>query len=601
MRRMLVGIAALSLAITACVSSNMGEGEASKAGGQGTPIVLRIGTDDFPGRPAANQIEEFARRVADLSDGQIVIEPTWRAGDDAADWDQVVARKVMNGDLEMGNVPSRAWDTEGVTSMQALNAPFLITSDELLDAVALDALADEMLVGLEDVGVVGLALLPESLRRTFGFAGPLLGPDDFAGATIRSPQSGTVSAIFTALGAEVTTESPNVHTQTGMESAFHFDVTGSATGNMTLFPKANTLVINAATFAGLTDQQRAVLEQAAADTLVWAIENRPRDLEAAAAFCEEGGTIVLAGEEELEALHQAVGPVYAELETDNQTKEFIERIRRIDAELGVPVAYPQPCSGAEGENGSDGTAGSDINVLDGIYRFELTRDGLEAAGVPPRMIEGNVGIWTVVLQGGSFSIREDGVDHLDARYVIDGDVVTFTYRDGVVTVWGWEIDDNGDLHLTLIETADDDWHAFESAFSANPWVRVGDVEDPNTAINGVFRAEILFDDLTRAGIDDETAGQHAGVWTLEFEDGLLTVTDTNHETGVTTLDRGVYCVEGNEVKLGLIGAPPECGDFWSAVWVVDGDEIRFTDVRSGHGSDRLIEALFGNRAFVRTG
>ena len=35
----------------------------------------------------------------------------------------------------MGLIPSRAWDTEGVTSLRALNAPFLIDSDELLDEV----------------------------------------------------------------------------------------------------------------------------------------------------------------------------------------------------------------------------------------------------------------------------------------------------------------------------------------------------------------------------------------------------------------------------------------------------------------------------------
>ena len=42
--------------------------EGTKAGGQAAPVILRIGTDDSPGRPAADQIEEFARQVDELSE-----------------------------------------------------------------------------------------------------------------------------------------------------------------------------------------------------------------------------------------------------------------------------------------------------------------------------------------------------------------------------------------------------------------------------------------------------------------------------------------------------------------------------------------------------
>jgi hypothetical protein len=62
-------------------------------------------------------------------------------------------------------IPARAWDTEGVTSLRALHAPFLVTSDELVAEIVDGELADELLAGLEDVGVTGLALLPEGLRH----------------------------------------------------------------------------------------------------------------------------------------------------------------------------------------------------------------------------------------------------------------------------------------------------------------------------------------------------------------------------------------------------------------------------------------------------
>ena len=138
--------------------------EGTKAGGQAAPVILRIGTDDSPGRPAADQIGEFARQVEELSDGGVRIEPVWNAAGDTGedDWDQKVARMVVAGEVDMGLIPARAWDTEGVTSLRALNAPFLITSDELAAEVASSELAGTMLAGLDTVGVTGLALCPRA-------------------------------------------------------------------------------------------------------------------------------------------------------------------------------------------------------------------------------------------------------------------------------------------------------------------------------------------------------------------------------------------------------------------------------------------------------
>src|SRR5262245_29097715 len=138
---------ATSIAILAFVLAAAGCGGGDEGGAAKTaeikPVTLRIGTDDEPGRPAADQIEELARRAAKLSDGAIRIEPVWHAAGDGPDWDQRVARMVTGGELDMGLIPARAWDTEGVTSLRALNAPFLITSDELLDQVVSSELADD--------------------------------------------------------------------------------------------------------------------------------------------------------------------------------------------------------------------------------------------------------------------------------------------------------------------------------------------------------------------------------------------------------------------------------------------------------------------------
>jgi TRAP-type C4-dicarboxylate transport system substrate-binding protein len=93
-------------------------------------------------------------------------------------WDQRVAQMVSDGDLDMGMIPARAWDTEGVTTLQALQAPFLITSDESLDEIVQSDLQKRLLAGLDAADVVGLALVPEGLRHPAGFDGPLLSVKD---------------------------------------------------------------------------------------------------------------------------------------------------------------------------------------------------------------------------------------------------------------------------------------------------------------------------------------------------------------------------------------------------------------------------------------
>ena len=50
----------------------------TKAGGT-EPVTLRLAIGDPPGRPASDDVEEFARQVDDLSSGTLRVEITWEA------------------------------------------------------------------------------------------------------------------------------------------------------------------------------------------------------------------------------------------------------------------------------------------------------------------------------------------------------------------------------------------------------------------------------------------------------------------------------------------------------------------------------------------
>ena len=101
----------------------------------------------------------------------------------------------------MAVVPARAWSAAGVTSLKALQAPFLFDSDEHVAAVVNDAaITTDLFSGFDGSGVTGLTLFPELLRHLFSFDESMLTPADVKGRTIRAISSLETTAIIEALG-----------------------------------------------------------------------------------------------------------------------------------------------------------------------------------------------------------------------------------------------------------------------------------------------------------------------------------------------------------------------------------------------------------------
>ena len=457
--------------VVGCSSEDEGP-QADSAG----PVTLRIGTDDEPGKPASDQIEQFARRVDKLSDGEIRIKPVWHAAGDVPDWDQRVGRMVSSGELDMGLIPSRSWDTEGVSSLRALNAPFLVTSDELLADVISGDLADELMSGLDKADVVGIALFPEGMRHPFGLKKPLFGPADYAGEKIRSATSKTVAAVFDTLGASVNDDEADPRTHAAMESSYLLFPGGTATGNVTFFPKVNSLVANADVYADLDDSQRELLAKAAAQTREWAIESGPNDAEAAQSFCDDGGAVVSASEADVAALEKATARVYAELGRDEQTKKLIEAIRRLKQNTTVSTTPPATCGRNPGAGKEAGAS-----AIDGVYRFETTDKELRDNGVTDQAdIDENHGVTTMTLSDGEYCWKQKAPNPLDnpdecSTFEIDGNRLVMRFPSGRPDVYRWRKTANGDLQLTAL-SAEPGALPFARAWTAGGWQRIGDAK-----------------------------------------------------------------------------------------------------------------------------
>lgn len=491
-RRGRIAALVLTLAITpaalaACGSGTTGAGQ-PKAGGETPPTALRIGTPDSQGQPAGPVIDEFVRLVEADGDASLDVEPVFLAVPQNTDnWDQAVIRQVMEGDLDLALIPARAWDTEGVTSLRALNAPFLVDSDNLVDAIVSSDLADEMLAGLEPVGVTGLALLPESLRHVFSFASPLLAAADYDGALVRSPNSATTYALFEALGAtpddypgQQVPDALAAGELTAMESAFALasfdDEHLSTAGNVVLFPKVNTLVVNTERFEALSDDQRQAIEAAAQGAREFARGAVVPDAEQAADYCEsQAGSIVLASDADLAGLQAAVRPVYDELEQDAQTRQLIADIRDLKAETTPPVAVAECAAEPVAAGGAPTTEPS---AIDGVYRYDVPRELFIEKGLVNNVDE--AGVHTLTIDSGVWLDEWGGTERCEGVFTVDGDVWTIRWKGGCYGDWSMRLADTDPVTWADITTLppwqnDPETIAANELFNSVPLTRVADV------------------------------------------------------------------------------------------------------------------------------
>jgi TRAP-type C4-dicarboxylate transport system substrate-binding protein len=361
-------------------------------------VTLRLGTDDGPETPGAQQIKHFAGEVARRSGGAVTIKPVWHADGGQPHWDQYVARMVMDGRLDLAMVPSRAWDDVGVESLRAMTAPFLVTTDSLTAKVVSDkGMVRRLTSGLPAVGVSALGLYPEGLRHPFGFHGPLRGAADYRGGVFRTAWSRGTNAMFASLGATTTDKLADTSSMVGAESSYRLSPAGVATGNVTFYPKVNVLVIDDKARQGLTNNQRHVLENAAGVTQAWVLKTLPTDGEAAATFCQETGKIASASQSDIDTLRAATRGVLGDLRKDPATATLINEIQSLAA--GDPTVAPVThCPKDKATTPS---------LVNGRFAFTMTSAQAIAAGVRDQdKIDENAGKYVVALHDGDWQITQ---------------------------------------------------------------------------------------------------------------------------------------------------------------------------------------------------
>ena len=128
--------------------------------------------------------------------------------------------------------------------------------------------------------------------------------------------------------------------ESGLRQGFSLTGTPTATGNVIFFPKFQVLFVNGAAFEKLSETQQNILRQAAIATQKKAIAEHPSEVDAATAWCADGGSIVMASDEQVAAFEAAAQPVFEHIEQDPLNAALIAAIRELKANT-------EPSPGAE--------------------------------------------------------------------------------------------------------------------------------------------------------------------------------------------------------------------------------------------------------------
>jgi TRAP-type C4-dicarboxylate transport system substrate-binding protein len=378
---------------------------------------------------------------------RIEFKDNWRAGDLRQERDTIA--DVRAGKVELAWVGARAWDSVGVTSFDALVAPFLIDSHTLEQRVFEQGIPQRMLRGTERAGVVGIGVLPGPLRTLLGVRAPLVEPSDFSGKTI-GVQGIVAADTFRALGARPRQyfAQTRLNGLDGIEEQLgatvgndHDDDARYLSANLNLWPRPLVLFAAPKTFRSLTPKQQATLRGAAAAVVPEAMEASVReDAGAARALCARRRlSFVRVSPAQVGSLRAAVESVYATLERDPQTRRAIRAVESLKRSVSTDTPVACARSGV--------SAGATTKALDGTWTMTVDRADLVGnraykawatyRGLPPGPTEEDyaldAGAYRLELHAGravnSLRAREEAA-HETGVFKVKGNLVVFTWANG---------------------------------------------------------------------------------------------------------------------------------------------------------------------------
>lgn len=413
-----------------------------------TTLTFAQGTDSPP-----DQLVRFADQVKLASGGALKIEfrNGWRRGE--PDSEVGIIDDVRSGKADLGWVGARVFDEVGVMSFQALLAPLLVDSQDLQQQVFAAGIPEEMLSGIDRLGLGGIGVLPGPMRKLMSKGAPFSTPAAIAGRRVGIQASKVAEKTFAALGATT------VHLGVGADISgvdgyelqlssiwgSHYEESGArnVVGNLNLWPRPLVIFMGKPAYERLGKAQRKTLRLAAAAALGPAGQvSRDEDRSAAANLCRVGVELPEASDAELATMRQAVTPVYDEIAKDAKSAAWLARIRELKARLGAgPDTASCMDAGRLGATTDALRSGSNTSIPEGTYEVTITDADWRKSGLTPGGSHFTLSFENGVVtardaEGVGFRARytifrdkletQGGTDPLTATFVVHGKTLIFT-------------------------------------------------------------------------------------------------------------------------------------------------------------------------------
>ncbi len=455
---------------------------------QGAPVqdvtVLRIGTDS----PQDAELAFFAAAVDRRSGHRVRVEVERKTYDSETPGGEArLAGDLRSGKVGFGFVPSRDWAVVD-PQFQAVQAPFLVSTDAAASALAVAPVGADLLRGTSPYGVTGLALIPGEARR-LSTRRPVLAASDLKEVALRINDSAQSAQLMSALGAHPVQDltSAATHSQlgsgqlAGVETSPTFvrensyNSTAPYLTSFGLFPKLEILMANTHTWEGLDAADRRAVSAAALDARTHAIGDVPgQEAAALSTICRSATVIVQPSPAALHALVSAAAPAQPQ---DPAVRATMARIAKEVAGTGAqPLAAPVPTDCRSATTATQATSLHERLV-------HPTSDGAAATSFPTGVFTVTVSAaqWAKAGLGGTdwanditftWTLRPDGTvgvtqnpDFADqgpatGTWTVHGDVVRFrtTQSSDPSTVYDESLKWSyykGQLHFTVVSVQDD--------------------------------------------------------------------------------------------------------------------------------------------------
>jgi TRAP-type C4-dicarboxylate transport system substrate-binding protein len=482
-------VTAAALTLIACSSPP------TRAGQAVDPVTL---TSETTGGAGGTGGDVLAQLVDITSNEPVqVTEPKGAAYSDDYEGDIIEALKAGTFDLSVVRADRLAM--AGADSLAVLQTPLLVTNDDQAAAIAADPVADDLMAGLDDIRLTGIALVPGGLRHPFGYNTALYGPDDYAGATFNTRYGTGVDAIFGALGTTTDHSRDQERTdkarsgelrgiETSVQQLLAVDKPAVLTSNVTLYEKFDVVVVRSDTWDGLTEAQQEALRASAIAAGRDALAARDTEAQGLERWCASpDAASVVASQDQLAAFRAAWQPVIDEATAVPGAAELAERVSVLGDNTTAPSGTTCGALDADGnviaDTPSAGASEYEVtrtgpqDVLDGVWRLVADKNDMLEAGVSPQEAGINAGVWTITIIDHIAQVDQPTGPDCIWDFAFDGERVSIDFAaEGNDACWGQAIGTyqlDGDVATFNWEKSRDYDVVLDQAMFAQGMTRIG--------------------------------------------------------------------------------------------------------------------------------